>query len=110
MDEEIPKYRKIFVVEPSHDLSALKSYTDNIELLTTGYENIDALIPKIESNLQGFDPMVDAFVPIGRLISTMLAGLILGKIAKDTPITVGIYKNKDYEFIPVEINWSGNAT
>lgn len=105
MSEEY--YRKIFVVEPSHDLSALKNYTDNIELLTTGYENPEDLSIKIENNLKDFDPSTDAFVPIGKLISTMLAGMILQRISRNMPIKVGIYKNRTYEFMSIgEINAS----
>lgn len=99
MNEE--HYRKIFVVEPSHDLSALKNHTDNIELLTTGYENPEDLPAKIKNNLKDFDPETDAFVPIGKLVSTMLAGMELQKKLRNAPIKVGIYKNRAYEFMSI---------
>lgn len=95
------QFRKIFVVEPSHDLSALKQHTDCIELLTTGYENLPDLQAKIDKNLNDFCPETDAFVPIGKLISTMLAGMTLQRMSNGAPITVGIFRNKSYEFIAI---------
>lgn len=98
-----PYFRKIFVVQPSHDLSALKNYTDNIELLTTGYENAEDLAPKIELKLTEFDPDTDAFVPVGKLISTMISGMIIQKLVPDREIKIGIYRDRDYEFMSVGV-------
>lgn len=105
MDEN-NHYRKIFVVEPSHDLSALTKYTDDIVLITTGYENVSDMYKKVEESIKGFDPLLDAFVPVGKLITTFVVGMVLQKLVNN-PITVGIYKNKDYEFIRIGDN---NAT
>lgn len=94
-------YRTIYVVEPSHDLTALKPYTDNIELLTSGYENVFDLAEKIQRNLASFDPKLDAIVPIGKLISTMLTGMVLRELVGNQPVRIGMYHNKDYEFIAI---------
>jgi hypothetical protein len=103
-EEQKNYYRKIFVVEPSHDLRALKKYTDEIVLITTGYEDIENIYEKVEVSAKEFDPSTDAFVPIGKLITTFIAGMVLQKLVH-VPIIVGIYKNKDYEFMEVgEIN------
>lgn len=103
MDEN-NHYRKIFVVEPSHDLSALRKYTDEIVLITTGYENVTDIYKKVEESIKGFDPLLDAFVPVGKLVTTFAVGMALQKLVNE-PIIVGIYKNKDYEFMQIgELN------
>lgn len=100
MDENINYFRKIFVVEPSHDLSALQKYTDEIVLITTGYEKVSEIYKKVEESLKDFSVEHDAFVPVGKLLATLASGMIISKMFI-VPITVGIYKNKDYEFIKI---------
>lgn len=101
-----PNFRKIFVIEASgHDLTPLKQYTSDIVLLTSGYEELCELPEKIDKIFEQFDPKRDAFVPIGKLASSFLAGISVGKILakKDwTEIWLGIYRNKDYEFVALK--------
>jgi hypothetical protein len=105
MAEDAMRYRSIYVVEPSHDVSALKKYSDKIILLTTGYEETKDLPVTISNMLENFNPAYDAFVPIGKLISTMIAGMAIQEkcLEYNSQVDVGIYKNKDYEFVAMGV-------
>jgi hypothetical protein len=100
-----PQFKHIFVVEPSgHDFEQLKQYTGDIVFITSGYEQIDELPKKIAAALSKFNPLTDAFVPVGKLISTLLAGMAVGRILKQndwSEVWVGIYREKDYKFMAV---------
>jgi hypothetical protein len=94
-------YRKIFVVEPSHDFSALKDWCEQIVFLTTGYETVDILQDTIEDNLrsQKFDPSLDAILPVGRVIACIFTGIILGSYWGDKTLWLGTYsRDKGYQF------------
>jgi hypothetical protein len=105
MPKEAIKYRRIFVVQPSHDLSALKKYSDNIVLITTGYERDEDLPRKISEMLADFNPAYDAIVPIGKLISTMLTGMAIQAkcYALNSQVDIGMYREKDYEFLAMGV-------
>ncbi len=100
-----PRFKHIFVVEPSgHDFEQLKQYTGDIVFITSGYEQLEELPRKIAEALSKFNPLTDAFVPVGKLVSTMLAGIAIGKVLKLedwSEVWVGIYREKDYKFMAV---------
>lgn len=103
---EDSKFRKLFVVEPSHDVSVLSKYSSNIIFLGDSEEKIVDLPNKMKKYLEDFDPDLDAIIPMGRVSSCVLAGLLVGsKLTYSDPIIImiGIYKNEEYIFIPVEV-------
>jgi len=92
-------FRKIFVAEPSHDVSGLKAHTDEIVFITTGYQNIDKLPSEIARSLEDFDPQQDAFVPLGRLMATFFICMFFCKKFPSSGIWIAIYKDKEYSFV-----------
>jgi len=91
--EEANKFRTLFVVEPSHDLSITKKYTDNVKFITTGTELVEE-----------FDPKLDAIIPMGRTSACLIAGLFIrSKIPKGEKVKIGIYRSDAYIFIDVEV-------
>ena len=94
------KFRKIFVVEPSHDVSALKAHTDEIIMMTTGYEDMQTLPAKITGSLRDFDPELDAIIPVGKIIASFVSGVVLARMGQ-APIWIGVYKDKRYTFLQV---------
>jgi hypothetical protein len=98
---EITTFRRIYVTEPSHDMSALKKYTDCIVFLTTGYEDLSILSDVAKIALNDFDPDQDAFVPIGKLITNVIIGMYVNE--KNLDIVVGLYRDKDYTFYTMEV-------
>ena len=91
-------FHTIYVVEPSHDFSALKKYTDEIVFLSTGYEKLEDLPEIIRNNLNDFCAQTDAIVPVGKIIWTFVAGLVLAERKDNGKITVGIFSDRDYIF------------
>ena len=92
-------FRKIFVAEPSHNVSGLKDYTDEIVFVTTGYQTIINIPAEVAKNLEDFDPEQDAIVPLGKLTANILIGLFLGKKYPNVGIWIAIYKDKEYSFV-----------
>lgn len=92
------KFDTIYVVEPSHDFSALKPYCKRIAFLTTGYETPDELEDTIRQNFDGFNPLTDAILPVGRVVSCLITGYVL---TDRVPHWVGTYSkqaNPPYRF------------
>lgn len=93
-------FRKVFVVEPSHDFSALIDLCDEIVFLTTGYETLDQL-PKAILNalvVGEFTPSMDAVLPVGKVTACLATGMVLRSITRE-PIFVGSYsKRNGYQF------------
>lgn len=93
------QFRKIFIVEASHDLAMAKRYTKRISLLTDGGEKMSELKDKIANSLEDFDFEQDAIIPMGRVVSCFLAGMVLmSKLPIGKNISVGVYRGDCYEF------------
>jgi hypothetical protein len=92
-------FRKIFVAEPSHDVSGLKAHTDEIVFVTTGYQTIEKLPIEIAKNLEEFNPQQDAFVPLGKLVATFLISMFFVKKFPSSGIWIAIYRDKEYTFV-----------
>lgn len=102
--EEANKFRTLFVVEPSHDLSITKKYTDNVKFITTGTELVEELPERVSVSLEDFDPKLDAIIPMGRTSACLIAGLFIrSKIPKGDKVKIGIYRSDAYIFIDVEV-------
>lgn len=84
-------FKTIYVVEPSHDFSALKPYCKRIAFLTTGYETPDELESTIRQNLKGFNHLSDAILPVGRVISCLVTGYVL---MDKVPYWIGTYSKQ----------------
>ena len=97
------QFRKIFVVEPAHDLSALIEFGEDITYVFNRYEQVDDMLSKAQSSLREFNPETDAFVPIGRVTACSVAGMVLSKMTGNKPVNFGIYKNGVYRFIKMGI-------
>lgn len=93
------QFRKIFVTDPSHDVSRLKQHTSAIQFLTRGDEKADTLEESILKALTDFDPASDAVIPMGKVTTCLITGVVLGKMFPDLGVTVGIYGNESYQFI-----------
>jgi len=99
---ESPRFNRIFVVEPSHDFSALKPFCQEIVFLTTGYETANQLTKTIAHNLylQKFDPEMDAVLPVGRVVACVVTGIILGRSHQNKSIWLGTYSREEgYRFM-----------
>lgn len=93
-------FRKLFIVEASHDLSMSKRYSNRISLLTDGGEKVSELYEKIERGLLDFDPGSDAVIPMGRVVSCLVTGMVLSDMfSSNAVITIGVYRGDSYEFI-----------
>jgi len=107
IDEEDIQYRTIYVVQPVHDFSPLTISTKNIKFITNGKELVEDMPEVIAEALQGFDPFLDAVIPVGRSIICMLVGAELAKRFKGQYITFGLFRTvneqKNYAFMEVLI-------
>lgn len=102
MTEDELKFRKIFIVEPSHDFSMAKRYSSRIMFLTDGGEKAQELESTIANALEDFDFSSDAIIPMGKVVSCLIAGAALrNKLPIGQSITVGVFRGDSYEFIKV---------
>lgn len=118
MTDADPKFRKLFVVEPTHDISILSKYCNQVVFLTNGEEKTEELAQKIPLMLKDFNPDEDALIPMGRVASCTIAGIAISTlISRDhfrtderigtdhNPIImVGLYRGSEYSFIGMEIS------
>lgn len=101
------KFRKILVIEPPKDYSALRQYTQNIEFMITGKEPLKELPAIIHESLLAFDPSQDALVAYGNSNTILLVGMALKSLFPYSTIKIGIYRvrmvdTKQYEWVGVK--------
>lgn len=104
-------FDKILVLQPTHDFSPLRKYSDRIEFLTTGYESSWAQVKSsLEKNLNGFDPDTDAIVAVGKVNSAVILGMVLQSRFPDKPIRFGQYVSDEeapyYHWIVSPLSYS----
>ena len=91
-------YKRVYVVEPTHDVSGLLQFAEKIVFLFSGYESsVLELREAFERNIAEFEATTDAFVPIGKMRDVTVASMLLRSKTK-LPISVGIYRDKTYTF------------
>ena len=96
------EFRKIYIVEPSHVLGAAKRYSKRISLLTDGGEKSSELKEKIEKALVDFDFSTDCLIPMGKVVSCMITGMvIMDMLPIGQALTIGVYRGDGYAFIEV---------
>jgi len=95
------KFRRIYVVEPAHDVTKLSKHTNEIRFLTSGDEPSDKLFEHILKAISDFNPKCDAILPIGRVMTNVLVGLAIGECFTDSPYTFLTYKDGDYNAMEV---------
>jgi hypothetical protein len=106
MEESLSHFRKIFVVEPTHDISILSRNCSQVVFLSKGDEKIETIAETMSSNLSEFNPDEDALVPMGRVSSCAIAGVLLSNRFRKDPrvvLMIGIYAGNKYIFIPLEV-------
>jgi energy-coupling factor transporter ATP-binding protein EcfA2 len=118
MKVEENKFRKLFVVEPTHDISILSKYCNQVVFLTNGDEKTEELSKKIPLMLQDFNPDEDALIPMGRVASCTIAGIAIasqvhmphyGAITSPSSpshrpiVMIGLYRGNEYSFVGMEI-------
>lgn len=91
-------FRKVFVVEPSHDFSALTELCEKIVMLTTGYEQVGEVEETVRYSLSEFDPGKDAVLPVGRVTACVITGMVLRELF-NVPVALGTYsRDHGYRF------------
>lgn len=101
LEDKIPRFRKMYIVEPSHDFSILASYTNSIVCLTSGTELSKDIEHSIRESILDFEPERDALVPMGKTVSCILTGLIIGSMFPNTLITLAVWRGSSYDFVKV---------
>jgi hypothetical protein len=102
--EVVKHYRTIYVVQPTHDLSDTRDFTNNLRFITNGNELVENLLPVIRESLKDFDPDQDAILAMGRVSANVLVGMILREKFPSKLIDLGIRNNESYQFIELEID------
>lgn len=111
MTDDLIRFDRIFVVEPSHDVSVLSKYASQLVFIGSSEDKIEDLISKIYQNISSFNPETDAIIPMGRVSSCLISGLFLSKLLYEKfsgaysprTIWIGIYRGDQYLFIPMEV-------
>lgn len=108
MPVEPRQFRTAFVVEPSHDFSALRDHCLDLRFLSTGMErSYRDLLENVDSVLNDFEPDQDVLIPTGHLWVTFVVGMHLvkrfGGNGTPVPAVVGIFYNGQYNFMDVEL-------
>lgn len=86
-------FRKIYLVSPVKDFSALSRYCTQVIFVTNGKEQQVSLPPQIRSILSEFEPETDAIVASGRSNAVLMTGMILKELFPQDEIWVGIYQS-----------------
>lgn len=97
-------YRTAFIAMNSgHDFIRVKQdLAANIVFVTTGYEAEEDLLPAIEKSLESFDPEQDIIVPVGKVMTNALIGLVLGKLGKQ-PV-FAYWQEQQYHTLDTEVS------
>lgn len=99
-------YRTAFVVQNTgYDFSDLETICENIRFITSGRESEDQLLDVINDRMHDFVPNMDLFVPVGNVVTNLLAGLVLFTLAKPLgdAITIALYKDRKYHIRVVSL-------
>lgn len=96
------KFRKAFVTDPTHDVTAIAPYVDDIVFLLDGTETYDEVSSKVYATLGGeFVPQIDVIIPMGRIVANLVIGIVISSLYNKSlnKICIGIYTDHDYKFI-----------
>jgi hypothetical protein len=96
-----PRFRTIYVQEPSpkKDYGPLKEYATDIVFMLSGMEEHYTVEQKLRDELEEFDPVFDAVIPVGRVIEAFILGKVLRSRCQGRLVCMGIYFDKDYTFM-----------
>jgi hypothetical protein len=97
MIDSAKRFRRIYVAEsiPGADFSPLLTHSDKIIYITNGFEKYDEIQFIISKCLEDFDPVQDAFIPVGRSLTNVICGAVLSKKGE---CSYGIYSKQSYRF------------
>jgi len=98
------KFRTLYVVDPTHDVSIAKDYSESVVFISSGDEQIEDLEDRMMRILFSFDPRQDAIIPMGKVTVCLLTGIVLGRLFPFDKIAFGVYKDGEYKFIRVRSN------
>ena len=102
------KFKRIFVIEPAHDISKLSEFSDDIRIVCDGSSRVSESFDVILSNILDFDYRTDAIIPMGRttictisgiaFILKTLADMCEEKYEEKVFFTIGVFTNSGYIF------------
>lgn len=95
MPEE-KKFRTIYITEPGKDFSKAIPMGAGIKYICNGYEDAAGRKENIREALKEFDPSVDAWIPVGRMLAVTEIALTIARKFPEAPVTIGIYKDGGY--------------
>lgn len=90
------KFRTVWVTEPGKDFSPALDVSEGIKFVCNGYEQGDGRDGNIAEAVSRFDPEVDAWIPVGRVLTIAKTALELARRFPDKAIVVGIYREGEY--------------
>lgn len=95
----MPKFRTAYVCEPGFDFSPLLEVAENIVYITNGFEKgVNQIAHSVHVALVAFDDDKDIFVPVGKVLTVMLATDYLDGA---NPFNVAVYDQRKYEIIDI---------
>lgn len=95
------KFRRAFVVEPTHDIGAVVQDAQDVVFLLGGFEGLtpDNMSSILSARLPEFDPDNDVIIPIGRIVANFQVGFMLATLFPKRELWMGIYKDHGYEYV-----------
>jgi len=98
------RFRRLYLIEPAHDFTVAKLYTDQVIFVTTGEERVEELQGKITESLSDFCPTTDALIPMGKSSACLMTGLILPTLSLfGASVNIGVFRGDSYEFYEVTL-------
>lgn len=94
------KFRTVWVTEPGKDFSSALKDAETIEFICNGFERGEDRTANIRNAVAKFDPVNDAWIPVGRMMSVAEFALELARAYPDCDIDIGVYKDGEYTWQP----------
>jgi hypothetical protein len=91
-------YRTAYIVQNTHhDFEPVKRIASRIEFLTNGYEEEYRLFETIRQGLEDFDSKQDILVPVGNVLSNVIAGAVM--CTKNCGYWLALFRDKEYHTV-----------
>lgn len=99
----IKPFRSAYVTDPTHDMSAISAWVEDIHFILKGTETYAEIPAAVAQALKDFSPEKDVIIPVGGIVANFVMAMILtNMLDRSVTLTIGSYR-KGYEFYRLEL-------
>lgn len=99
MDEDKLRFRTLWIAQPGKDYQQLHQFADELRFITNGFETDADRAANIAEAVRLYDPEVDAWIPVGLLVTSVQFAAALVRRYPGRPIHIGLWLTNPGKYI-----------